>query len=81
MGPHGTYEIYSTKDGQRGGVMHGTESAWHFYFTVPSVDAAVAACKRAGGAIIAEPHQEPEGGWIARCKDPQGAPFAVAGKK
>jgi predicted enzyme related to lactoylglutathione lyase len=81
MGPQGTYTIFSTKDGQRGGIMRGAPSSWLFYFTVASVDAAVAACKREGGEVLGEPHQEPEGGWIVRCKDPQGALFAVVGSK
>jgi predicted enzyme related to lactoylglutathione lyase len=81
MGPHGLYDLYSTPEGQRGGMMRGAASSWLFYFSVESVDAAAEACTREGGQVVAAPHQQPEGGFIARLRDPAGALFAVSGKK
>lgn len=80
MGPHGTYQLFQSAPDQRGGMMRGERSAWLFYFTVGSVDAAANACRTAGGKLLNEVHQEPEGGWIVRCRDPHGAEFALAGR-
>ena len=37
--------------------------------------------KAAGGRIFAGPLELPGGSWIARCMDPQGAPFALQGTR
>lgn len=84
MGPFGTYQLFSSDSGQRGGIMRamgGAPSAWLYYFSVPSVAAAAAAAVREGGQQLGEVHQEPEGGWICRLRDPEGVQLAVVGPR
>lgn len=54
---------------------------WVFYFNVDDIDAAAERVRAAGGQISVGPLESPGGGWIARCTDPQGAPFALQGKR
>jgi hypothetical protein len=54
---------------------------WLFYFNVGDIDAAVARVEAAGGQVFEGPLELPGGGWIARCRDPQGAAFALQGKR
>ena len=37
--------------------------------------------KAGGGQILEGPLEVPGGSWIVRCTDPQGAMFALAGKR
>ena len=50
---------------------------WLFYFNVEDIDAAIARVKKAGGAVLMGPMPVPGGGRIAKCRDPQGAVFAM----
>lgn len=81
MGPMGIYQIFATSDAPVGGMMTrqngGPEPSWLYYFNVTEIDAAVTRVKDAGGEVIAGPHQVPGGEWIAQCRDPQGAMFAM----
>ena len=55
---------------------------WLYYFNVGDIDAAAERVQRAGGRIFIGPLELPAGGgWIVRCRDPQGAPFALQGKR
>jgi hypothetical protein len=54
---------------------------WVYYFNVDDIDAAAERVKAAGGRIFAGPLELPGGSWIARCMDPQGAPFALQGTR
>jgi predicted enzyme related to lactoylglutathione lyase len=54
---------------------------WLFYFNVGDIDAAVQRVKTAGGRIFEGPFEVPESSWIVRCIDPQGAIFALQGKR
>jgi uncharacterized protein len=54
---------------------------WLYYFNVGDIDAAAERVQRAGGRIFTGPLELPGGGWIVRCGDPQGAPFALQGKR
>ena len=81
MGSMGTYQIFTTKEKQSGGMM--TKMAqdpapfWLYYFTVDAIDAAAARVKSAGGQIVNGPMQVPGGQWIVNGLDPQGAMFAM----
>jgi predicted enzyme related to lactoylglutathione lyase len=55
--------------------------AWCHYIMVDGVDAAAERVKAAGGQIINGPMEVPGGDWIAQGIDPQGAMFAVHGKR
>jgi predicted enzyme related to lactoylglutathione lyase len=52
---------------------------WLYYFNVEDIDAAAERVKKAGGRVLEGPIEVPEGGWILRCIDPQGAIFALQG--
>jgi uncharacterized protein len=54
---------------------------WLFYFNVDDIDAAMARVKTGGGQIFEGPYELPNGAWIVRCRDPQGAGFALQGKR
>ena len=56
-------------------------SYWLNYFNVDDLDAAADRVKRAGGQIMEGPLEVPGGNWIARCRDCQGAAFALEGKR
>ena len=53
---------------------------WLYYFNVGDIDAAAERVKAAGGQILEGPIEVP-GGRVARCTDPQGAMFALTGKR
>ena len=52
-----------------------------YYFNVGDIDAAAERVKTGGGQIFEGPLELPDGSWIARCRDPQGAVFALQGKR
>jgi hypothetical protein len=54
---------------------------WLFYFNIGDIDAAAQRVKSAGGRVFEGPFEVPGGTWIARCIDPQGAIFALQGKR
>ena len=81
MGPAGTYQLFAAGDGPVGGMMTKRESVpapfWLYYFTVDAIDAASVRVTGAGGRVLEGPHPVPGGSWILRCRDPQGAMFAL----
>ena len=54
---------------------------WLYYFNVDDVDAAAQRVKAGGGQILDGPLEVPGGSWIVQCTDPQGAMFALEGKR
>jgi predicted enzyme related to lactoylglutathione lyase len=54
---------------------------WHYYFNAADIDAAAERVKAGGGTILDGPAEIATGSWIARCSDPQGAMFALEGKR
>ena len=85
MGPVGTYQIFTTKGQQGGGMMKkmAEEPAphWLYYITVDAIDAAGERVKSAGGKIVHGPVQVPGGSWIVNGLDPQGAMFALVARE
>lgn len=53
---------------------------WLYYFNVADIAVAIARVKEAGGRVVQGPMQVPDGIWIVRCIDPQGAMFSLQGK-
>ena len=53
---------------------------WLYYFEVADIADAVAQVKGAGGRVLQGPLELPDGCWIVRCSDPQGAMFSLQGK-
>jgi uncharacterized protein len=86
-GDVGTYYLFGKGTTQMGGAfVRGKNLApswprWLVYLSVPSVTAAVAAAKAAGGQVLNGPHQVPGGNWIAQVVDSHGVPVALHGPK
>ena len=81
----GTYQMFSA-GGQTIGGMSTKPSMvpvpfWLYYFNIDDIDAASERIKAGGGRILEGPLEVRGGGWIARCADPQGAMFALAGMR
>jgi hypothetical protein len=54
---------------------------WLYYFNVADIDTAMTRVKAEGGDILDGPIEVSDGNWILRCTDPQGAIFALLGKR
>jgi uncharacterized protein len=84
-GPLGTYQLFSAGGQTIGGMftMPPTVSIpfWLYYFNVGNIDVAAERVRAGGGRVIEGPLELPGGSWIARCMDPQGAMFALEGKR
>jgi uncharacterized protein len=80
-----TYQQFSAGGQNIGGMYTKPESVpipfWLYYFNTDDVDAAVKRVTAAGGRILEGPIGVPGGSRVARCIDPQGAMFALAGKR
>jgi predicted enzyme related to lactoylglutathione lyase len=85
MGPMGTYQLFSADGGDAvGGMMTSPEVPmpfWLYYITVGEFDAALARIAEAGGTVVQGPMEVPGGAWIAQARDPQGAFFAITGRR
>jgi uncharacterized protein len=57
------------------------EPFWLYYFNIGDIDAAIERVKARGGQILDGPVEVSGGSWVARCTDPQGATFALEGKR
>ena len=84
MGEMGTYQLFSHKGADIGGMMGlGAAPApcWLPYFGTNGVVAAMDRIREHGGEIIHGPQEVPGGAFIAIASDPQGAHFAIVGPK
>ena len=84
MGEFGEYRFFAHKGTTIGavcGVMPGGSSGWRYYIRVPSISKAVDSVKKGGGTISMGPHEVPGGDHIIIGNDPQGAEFALVGKR
>jgi predicted enzyme related to lactoylglutathione lyase len=85
LGPTDTYQLFSAGGRMIGGIFtkRPVEPVpyWLYYFNVGDLDAAVDRVASAGGKIFEGPIEVPDGEWIVRCIDPQGAIFALQGKR
>jgi predicted enzyme related to lactoylglutathione lyase len=84
IGRTDAYQLFSA-GGQTIGAMLTKDLAepdpfWLHYFNIDDIDAAAERVKAGGGRIFEGPMEVP-GGWIVRCTDPQGAVFALQGKR
>lgn len=79
------YRLFSAGGRTIGGMFTKPASAaapfWLFYFTVGDIDAAAERVKAGGGAILEGPVEMPDGNRVFRCTDPQGATFALTGRR
>lgn len=79
--PAELYQLFSTCGQISGGIFTKLPSVsqpfWLYYFNVDDIAAAAKRVNAGGGQILQGPIELPEGCWIARCVDPQGALFAL----
>ncbi len=84
MGPLGTYE-FLRHGFMLGAVMRKPDAMpapmWLYYFRVPDLDVAVATVQAKGGQVIAGPDPIPGDEFVINGLDPQGAVFALVGKR
>jgi predicted enzyme related to lactoylglutathione lyase len=84
-GEVGTYQLFAAGGETIGGMFTKPEMEpvpfWLYYFNVGDIDAAIRRVTASGGTILNGPIEVPGKRWIARCADPQGAVFALAGKR
>jgi predicted enzyme related to lactoylglutathione lyase len=80
-----TYQLFSAAGLTVGGMFTKRPEQplpfWLFYINVEDIDQAVERVKAGGGRVFEGAHELPGGSWIARCADPQGAAFALQGKR
>jgi hypothetical protein len=80
-----SYQRFAVNGRTIGGVFNKLPRApvpfWLYYFNVGDMDVALAAVNAGGGKVVQGPLELMEGHWISRCIDPQGAMFALQGKR
>jgi predicted enzyme related to lactoylglutathione lyase len=84
-GAMGTYQLFSAGGLTIGGMFTKPPAEpvpfWLYYFNIGDIDAAVKRVKAGSGQILDGPIEVPGGRWIVQCTDPQGAIFALVGKR
>lgn len=84
-GPLGTYQLFSAGGQTIGGMFTKPPTVpvpfWLYYFNVGNIDVAAERVRAGGGQVVEGPLELPGGSWIARCVDPQGAVFALEGRR
>jgi predicted enzyme related to lactoylglutathione lyase len=85
VGAAGTYQVFSAGGQAIGGILTKPPAvpapSWLYYFNIDDIDAAAKRVTAGGGQILDGPLELPGGTWIANCTDPQGAVFALQGKR
>ncbi|OAF09976.1 glyoxalase [Bradyrhizobium centrolobii] len=83
--PADFYQLFAARGQIIGGMFTKLPSVsqpfWLFYFNVDDIGAAAKRVNAGGGKILQGPIELPDGSWIARCVDPQGALFALQGAR
>jgi uncharacterized protein len=84
-GPMGPYQLFSAGGQTIGGMFTkpATEPVpfWLYYFNVGDIDVAIRRVRAGRGEVVNGPIDVPGGRWMAQCTDPQGAIFALVGKR
>jgi predicted enzyme related to lactoylglutathione lyase len=79
------YQLFSSAGQTIGGMLTKLPSVpqpcWLYYFNVDDIGTAAKRVNDGGGRILQGPIEMPDGSWIARCADPQGALFALQGAR
>jgi uncharacterized protein len=85
IGAMGTYQLFSAGGQTIGGMFTKPPMVpvpfWLYYFNIGDIDAAAKRVKVGHGQILNGPIEVPGGSWIVQCTDPQGAMFALVGKR
>jgi uncharacterized protein len=84
-GEMGRYQPFSAGGQTIGGIVTKRQIMpapfWLYYFNIGDLDAAAQRVKAGGGQILDGPFEVPGGSWIVQCADPQGAVFALEGRR
>jgi predicted enzyme related to lactoylglutathione lyase len=84
-GAVGTYQLFSAAGQTIGGMLTKPSTVpvpfWLYYFNVGDIDLAIKRVKAGAGQVLNGPIEVPGDRWIAQCTDPQGAIFALVGKR
>jgi len=84
-GAMGTYQLFSAGGLTLGGMFTKPASVpapyWLYYFNVGDIDVAARRVRAGHGQILDGPIEVPGDRWILQCTDPQGAIFALVGKR
>ena len=84
-GAVGTYQLFSAGGQTLGGMLTKPPTVpvpfWVYYFNVGDIDDAARRVKIGRGEVLDGPIEVPGGRWIVHCTDPQGAFFALVGKR
>ncbi len=84
-GAVGTYQLFSVGGQTIGGMFTKPPSEpvpfWLYYFNVGDIDVAMNRVKAGNGQTLSGPIEVPGNRWIIQCTDPQGAIFALVGKR
>lgn len=85
MGPMGTYQLFGLDGPPIGGMFTKPPTVpapcWLYYVRVADIDAAAGRVQAAGGQVVHGPAAVPGDDWIIQGLDPQGALFALVGKR
>ena len=81
----GEYQVFSAGGQTIGGMFTKPPTVpipfWLYYFNIGDIDAAAKRVNAGGGQIIEGPLETSGGSWVLQCMDPQGAMFALVGKR
>jgi predicted enzyme related to lactoylglutathione lyase len=80
----GTYDMFSVRGQVVGGMLAKPETMqpfWLYYFNVEDIEKAAKGVTNGGGQILDGPRELPAGTWVVQCMDPQGALFALEGRR
>jgi len=79
------YQLFAAGTDMLGGMFTKLPRApfpfWLYYFNVADLSVALQRVTALGGKVLQGPIDLPDGIWIARCIDPQGAMFALQGER
>jgi predicted enzyme related to lactoylglutathione lyase len=79
------YQLFAAGTDTLGGMFTKLPQApfpfWLYYFNVADITIALQQVTVQGGRVVQGPIELPDGVWIARCIDPQGAMFALRGPR
>lgn len=89
IGPMGVYQLFHARNAPLDGMATGgmmnlpgpPAPSWLYYVNVEEIDAATERLRQAGGAIMNGPMEVPGGMWVVQASDPQGAQFAIVGRR
>jgi predicted enzyme related to lactoylglutathione lyase len=85
VGVMGAYQQFSAGGQKIGGMMTKPATVpvacWLYYFNVGDIDAAVERVRAFSGQVLRGPAEVVDGNWIVQCADPQGAIFALIGRR